>query len=441
MSIVEQRTAKMVSVNAACNALSVSRASLYRNRRPPSPPVERVRAPSPRRLDDLERQRVLDTLHLPKFVDQPPAEVYATLLSQGTYLASIRTMYRVLAGAGETSERRNQRSPMTHVKPSLTATAPNQVWTWDITKLATAQKGVFLMAYVIIDLFSRFVVGWMLATKECKHLAAQLFAETIARHGIEPGLQVHADRGSAMKSDTLAQLLASLGASRSFSRPHVSDDNAFSEAQFKTMKYQPDYPGRFDSEADGRTWLQGFFGWHNDEHHHAGLALFTPADVFHGRVELVRAARQAALDAAYACHPERFPKGPPRVQLPPAAVHINPLAGDAVSLTLPAAPSAPPANVETSKPGPIEIEEHARDPHEQPLAKTAAPAPGGRLDVPTRAGGDVASLTTTSQVRAPGDGAEPRGFTSRHRARPSGRAEPAPPEPRKRGGAPQAVPS
>ncbi len=337
MAIVEQRDHEVVPVSAACTALDVSRASLYRSRQPtPALQVERVRPPSPRRLDDVERQRILDTLHLPEFADQPPTEVYAALLGRDVYLGSIRTMYRVLAAAGETSERRNQRAPQAYAKPSLTATAPNQVWTWDITKLATTHKGIFLMAYVIIDLFSRFVVGWMLATKECKHLAAQLFAETIARHGIEPGLQVHADRGSAMKSDTLAQLLASLGASRSFSRPRVSDDNPFSEAQFKTMKYQPDYPGRFDGELHGRAWLQDFFGWHNDEHHHSSLALFTPADVFHGRVEVVRAARQHALDAAYAAHPERFPHGPPRVRMPPAAVHINPLDADAVEVLSPA---------------------------------------------------------------------------------------------------------
>ena len=157
------------------------------------------------------------------------------------------------------------------MKPSLTATAPNQVWTWDITKLATLERGVFLHAYVIIDLFSRFVVGWMVAAKECKHLAAQLFADAVARHGIEPGLTVHSDRGSAMKSDTLAQLLATLGASQSFSRPHVSDDNAFSEAQFKTLKYQPDYPGRFSGVLHARGWLEPFFAWHNDDHQHSGL--------------------------------------------------------------------------------------------------------------------------------------------------------------------------
>ena len=337
MRLVEQRDPE-VPVYAACQALNVSRASLYRSRRPPAPPcspVARERAPSPRRLDDAERQEILDTLHLPEFADQPPTEVYATLLERGTYLASIRTMYRVLADAGETKERRNQRAPQQRAMPSLTATAPNQVWTWDITKLATLKKGIFLMAYVIIDLFSRFVVGWMVAAKECKHLAAQLFAETIARHGVAPGLQVHADRGSAMRSDTLAQLLDTLGASRSFSRPRVSNDNPYSEAHFKTLKYQPDYPGRFASVLHARAWLQDFFAWHNDHHHHAGLALFTPADVFYGRVAEVATVRQAALDAGYRAHPERFPNGAPGVPLPPAAVHINPIFTEVVPVTDP----------------------------------------------------------------------------------------------------------
>lgn len=338
--LIEQRDPS-VPLNAACNALVVSRATLYRARHPHGPSHNvRQRASNPRRLDEGERQRVLDTMHLPEFANQPPAEVYATLLGRGVYFASIRTIYRILAAAGETAERRNQRAPQTYTKPSLTATAPNQVWTWDITKLATTRKGVFLMAYVIIDLFSRYVVGWMLAAKESKHLAAQLFAETIARHGVDPGLVVHMDRGSAMKSDTLAQLLATLGASPSFSRPHVSDDNPYSEAHFKTMKYQPDYPGRFESELHGRAWLQTFFGWHNEEHHHSGLALFTPADVFFGRVASVAAVRQSALDAAYAAHPERFPNGPPLVALPPDAVHINPLDADALEVLKPALPGA-----------------------------------------------------------------------------------------------------
>ena len=331
MTAIENRP-EPIPVAVACDVLGVSRATLYRSRRPLKERAARRAALVPRRLGAEERERLLDTLHSPKFADQPPAEVYATLLGLGIYLASIRTMYRVLAAEGEVIERRNQRQPHVYAKPSLTARGPNEVWTWDITKLATNRNGVFLIAYVIIDLFSRYVVGWMLAQKECKHLAAQLFAETIARHGVEPGLTVHADRGSAMKSDTLAQLLASLGASRSFSRPHVSDDNPFSEAQFKTLKYQPDYPGRFESEQEGRAYLQDFFGWHNDEHHHAGLELFTPADVFHGRVEAVAARRQAALDQAFLAHPERFPNGPPQVRRPPTEVHINPMASSAVTV-------------------------------------------------------------------------------------------------------------
>jgi transposase InsO family protein len=334
MDLVEDLVDPVVPIVKACQALGVSRATLYRNTRPAAPRCTSERARSPRRVSDAERAKILDTFHGAEFGDRSVIEVYATLLSRGVYLASIRTMYRVLAAQGETKERRNQRRPHVYTKPSLTATAPNQVWTWDITKLATMAVGVFLQAYVIIDLFSRYVVGWMVAPRECKHLAAQLFAETIARHGIEPGLTVHADRGSAMKSDTLAQLLATLGAQRSFSRPHVSDDNAFSESQFKTMKYQPDYPGRFAGELHARGWLAPFFGWHNDEHHHSNLAMFTPADVFFGRVEQVRIVRQAALDAAHVAHPERFPHGAPRVLLPPAEVSINPSTSSAVTIEI-----------------------------------------------------------------------------------------------------------
>jgi putative transposase len=341
MDLVEDLVDPVVPIAKACHALGVSRATLYRNTRPAPPRCMSHHARSPRRVSDGERAKILDTFHSLEFGDQPVIEVYATLLSRGVYLASIRTMYRVLAAHGETKERRNQRRPHVYTKPSLRATAPNQVWTWDITKLATTAVGIFLHAYVIIDLFSRYVVGWMVASRECKHLAAQLFAETIARHGIEPGLTVHADRGSAMKSDTLAQLLATLGAQRSFSRPHVSDDNAFSESQFKTMKYQPDYPGRFVGELHARGWLAPFFGWHNDEHHHSNLALFTPAEVFFGRVDQVRIVRQAALDAAHVAHPERFPHGAPRVLLPPTEVSINPITSCAVTVN--PAPQAPPS--------------------------------------------------------------------------------------------------
>ncbi len=332
MDLVEDLTDPDISVAAACTAVGVSRATLYRATSAAPPPGIHERAPSPRRLPDDERQAILDVMHSAEFVDQPPTEVFAKLLSRGVYLASIRTLYRILAELGESKERRNQRLRRPYVKPSLTATGPNQVWTWDITKLATVQKGVFLHAYVIIDLFSRYVVGWMVAAKECKHLAAQLFADTVARHGLEPGLTVHSDRGSAMKSDTLAQLLATLGVGQSFSRPHVSDDNAFSEAQFKTLKYQPDYPGFFTGVLHARGWLEPFFAWHNDDHQHSGLALFTPAEVFFGRIDTVHAVRQQALNIACALHPARFPNGPPRAALPPTEVHINPLEALSVSV-------------------------------------------------------------------------------------------------------------
>lgn len=345
MAIIETRDAA-VPLAAACVALNVSRASLYRSRTPVSSKLPRPRQRNARRISDEERQEILDTLHLPEFADQPPHEVYATLLGRGVHLASIRTMYRLLAEVGENKERRNQRAPHVHAIPRLSATSPNQVWTWDITKLATSSKGVFLMAYVIIDLFSRFVVGWMVATKECKHLAAQLFADTIARHGVEPGLQIHADRGSAMKSDALAHLLDLLGASRSFSRPRVSNDNAFSEAHFKTLKYQPDYPGRFTGVLHARAWMAPFFDWHNNDHHHTGLALFTPADLFFGRVADVAATRQAALDLAFRDHPDRFPNGPPRVRMPPDVVHINPIDSEAVALAG-AEPTTAPTSIAT----------------------------------------------------------------------------------------------
>lgn len=380
MDLIEDIDDPMLPITRSCAVLAISRATLYRNTQPAKPPRVREQAPSPRRLSDEERATMLAGLHSPEFVDQPPAEVYATLLSRGVYHGSIRTMYRVLAASGETKERRNQRAPRAYSKPSLLATAPNQVWTWDITKLATTAVGVFLHAYVIIDLFSRYVVGWLVADKECKHLAAQLFADTIARHGVEPGLTVHSDRGSSMKSDTLAQLFASLGVERSFSRSRISDDNPFSEAGFKTMKYQPDYPGRFPGLQHARGWLEPFFGWHNDAHHHAGLALFTPADVFFGRVHQVRLVRQAALDAAFAAHPERFPKGPPIAALPPSEVSINPLDSNTLSLgqDSAAAPSHGP-NSDGAESG-----ARAAQPASAPLTRssTVAPSRPGRAPPP-----------------------------------------------------------
>jgi hypothetical protein len=287
-------------------------------------------------------------------------------------------MYRVLAAFGESGDRRAQRGPMKHVKPTLKVTAPNQVWTWDITKLRGPLQGAFYCLYVVLDLFSRMTVGWLLAERESTELAKQLFAETIARHGIEPGaLTVHADRGSAMRSEGLAQLLGSLGVVRSFSRPHVSDDNAFSESQFKTLKYQPDYPDRFSSPAHARAWCQEFFDWYNDHHQHSGLALFTPAEVFYGRVEEVAARRQAALDDAHAEHPERFPNGPPVVRRPPASVAINPLSvDDHVGETT--ASSHTSATLQAASPDPVAapaVSAVSRPPRPRPLACRIQNAP------------------------------------------------------------------
>jgi putative transposase len=343
MDVVEDLVDPALPIALACSALGVSRATLYRQTQPAPPASACVRAPAPRGLSEGERDAVLEMLHSEEFVDQPPPEVYARLLSRGTYLASIRTMYRLLARLGESSERRAQRAPVKHAKPMLMATAPNQVWTWDITKLRGPTAGVFYCLYVVLDLFSRMTVGWLLAAHESAELAAHLFAEAVGRHGVEPGeLTVHADRGSAMRSDGLAELLGSLGVDRSFSRPHVSDDNAFSESQFKTLKYQPDYPDRFASMAHGRSWCQDFFAWYNDDHQHSGLALFTPSDVYFSRVEQVASIRQVALDAAYSAHPERFPNGAPIVRRPPTSVAINPLSVDesaTVGLTTAPVPS------------------------------------------------------------------------------------------------------
>lgn len=317
-------------MNRACEAVGLSRATAYRHLQPRRRMQPAARRPSPRRISDAEREKVLATLDSERFVDQPPREVYATLLSEGTYLCSVSTMYRILRERAPVRDRRNHREPRRHAIPRLEATAPNQVWSWDISKLPTLERGVFLNLYVILDLFSRFVVAWMVAQRENSALAKQLFAEAIGRHDIEPGkLIVHMDRGAPMKShgfaDLLADLLAELGVDRSYSRPRVSNDNPFSESHFHTVKYQPDYPGRFDGAGHARAWCEDFFEWYNFDHHHEGLALFTPADVFFGRLDTVAARREQALRRAYEQYPERFFNGPSEVRRPPASVTINPL--------------------------------------------------------------------------------------------------------------------
>jgi len=305
----------------ACHVLGLSRASLYRGRHPAA--VPRPRPTPARALTSVERQGVLDLLHT-RFVDQAPAQMHATLLDEGTYLCSPRTMYRVLDAAHEIKERRDQVRRPHYAAPELLATRPNEVWSWDITKLLGPAKWTYFYLYVILDIFSRYVVGWMLAPRESAALAEHLIAETCAKHGILPGqLTLHADRGSAMRSKPVALLLADLGVTKTHGRPQVSNDNPFSEAQFKTLKYCPQFPERFGSIEDGRAFGQVFFPWYNQQHRHSGLGFLTPAVVHFGQAAAVRTQRQQVLAAAYAAHPERFVNGRPHPADLPTAVWIN----------------------------------------------------------------------------------------------------------------------
>lgn len=325
IQIVEELSQR-VPVRRACQAMGLSHHALYRNRR-----IGQVRArakdtPGRRRaLNSEEKAQVRSTLNSERFADQAPREIYATLLDEGTYLCSVSSMYRILRENQEVCERRNQLRHPAFAKPELLATGPNQVWTWDITKLLGPVKWTYFYLYVLLDLFSRFVVGWLIASRESTELAEVLIAESCTRQNIPPQqLTLHADRGAAMVAKPLAALLADLGVSESHSRPHVSNDNPFSEAQFKTMKYQPTYPRRFGSLPDARSWAQAFFPWYNFEHHHSGLGLMTPTVVHFGQAAQLWQNRQAVLQQAYAIHPQRFVKGLPKPPTLPTAVWINP---------------------------------------------------------------------------------------------------------------------
>ena len=314
--------AQAVGPARACRALGVPRATLYRQRRG----AARMAAPRPRPARALaapERQTVLDLLHSERFVDQAPTEVYATLLDEGVYHCSPRTMYRLLAEAHEVRERRNQLRQVAP-KPELLATGPNQVWSWDITKLLGPVKWTYFSLYVILDIFSRYVVGWMVAPEESATLAERLISATCEKQGIPPGqLLIHADRGPSMTSKPVALLLADLGVTRTHSRPHVSNDNPYSEAQFKTLKYRPEFPDRFGFLEEARGFCQRFFAWYNTEHHHSGIGLLTPVVVHYSWSTQVLAQRQHVLASAYKAHPERFVQKPPTPPALPPAVWIN----------------------------------------------------------------------------------------------------------------------
>jgi putative transposase len=314
-------------IGALCRSLGLAPSTYYRaaarQRQPIAVPAPR--APSPRALSPLERQQVLAVLHEDRFLDLAPAQVYATLLDEGTYHCSERTMYRVLAAHHEGRDRRAQRRHPHYAAPELLATAPNQLWSWDITKLKGPTTWSWFHLYVILDVFSRYVVGWMVAPRESARLAERLITASCERQGIRRGqLTLHADRGSSMTSKPVALLLADLGVTKTHSRPHVSNDNPYSEAQFKTLKYRPDFPDRFGSLEHARAFATDFFPWYNTEHRHSSLGLHTPHDVHFGLADAKRAARAVILAAAYTATPERFVNRPPTPAALPTAAWINP---------------------------------------------------------------------------------------------------------------------
>ena len=321
---VTEHLAETVGVSTACAVLQLPRSALYRARQPEA--VTPSVRPFPRRaLSQAEQGQVRQTLNSERFADCAPRQVFATLLDEGQYLCSARSMYRILAKNSEIRERRNQLRHPNYTRPELLATGPNQVWSWDITKLLGPAKWTYYYLYAVLDIFSRYVVGWMIAERESSRLAEELMRESCARQNIQSHqLTLHADRGGTMLAKPLALLMADLGVTKSHSRPHVSNDNPFSESQFKTLKYRPDYPTRFGCLADARVWAREFFVWYNDEHYHSALSLLTPADVHYGRAPEIITARQQVLQRAYHQHPDRFVKGRPIHPTLPSAVWINP---------------------------------------------------------------------------------------------------------------------
>jgi putative transposase len=307
---------------AACKAFGVSRAVLHRQRNPK--PKQTVIKSNHRRLTDLEEKRVLDILTNERFMDESVPEIYACILDEGSYLCSQRTMYRVLERHQAVRERRDQCHHPEYTKPELLATGPNQVWSWDITKLKGPHKWSYYYLYVIMDIYSRCVVGWMVATRESAFLAEKLIHETCLKQNINPGqLSIHADRGTSMRSKLVAQLLADLGITKSHSRPHTSNDNPYSEAQFKTMKYRHTFPKSFGSLEDAQTFLRNFFAWYNGQHKHSGIGYVTPESLHTGEAHKIREKRCETLKLAFQKHPERFVKGLPQPPEIPEAAWIN----------------------------------------------------------------------------------------------------------------------
>jgi len=314
-----------MATRRALRALGAAHATWYRRRRTArGQAVVRSRPAPPLALSSSERQCIVATLNSARFADCTPYTVWARLLDEGTYLASVRTFYHVLAAEGLVQERRDQLVHPAHTKPELVASAPNQVWSWDITRLRSTMKWQHFYLYVVLDIFSRYVVGWLVAGAENAGLAKALIEETCDKYGIaHDTLTLHSDRGSPMRAKTTAELLVDLRVAASFSRPRVSNDNPFSEAQFKTLKYRPEFPERFDGIEHARAHLRRFFGWYNDEHRHSGIGFMTPAAVHFSQATAMQQQRAAVLAAAYRAHPERFKGKRPTPPALPDVVGIN----------------------------------------------------------------------------------------------------------------------
>jgi putative transposase len=320
-----------MAIKKACHCLSVPRSWYYRRQKEVTKAEQRVSSASQpetrvvkHQLSDAERKVVRETLNSDRFQDKSPRQVYATLLDEGQYYCHWRTMYRILAAYGEVKERRPQTKHGSRPKPELVARGVNEVWSWDITWLPSLVKGRFFYLYVIIDIYSRYVVGWLIAEAESGELAEKFIAQSCQRQKIEGDhLTLHADRGSPMRSKSVSILLQDLGIKQSHSRPRTSNDNPYSEAQFKTMKYRPDYPGKFETIENARKWAREFFHWYNQEHYHTGLSLLTPQMVYQERTTEICQQRQHVLSVAYALHPDRFKNGQPIAKPEPATVWIN----------------------------------------------------------------------------------------------------------------------
>lgn len=339
MNLLLENRAADIPLMKACDSLAINRSTVYWGKRhkelsedQKKQNLSRKHCEQFRALSLEERTRLLALFNSEEFIDQPPMEMYHTLLERGENLCSISTMHRLLRDSKQNGERRLQRAPQSHAIPRLSATQPNEVWSWDCSKLRTHTRGLYLTLYVVLDLYSRFAVAWMISRKENSALAQQLMDEATHRYSIQPNqLTIHQDRGSPMIAHRYIDLMGELGVTLSHSRPRVSNDNAISEAQFKTQKYQPDYPQKFHNAAHANKWCADYFDWYNFSHHHSGLAGFTPEQVFTGRYKEVALVKQQALDERYKANPERFVQGRPTVAMPPEKVLINPLSPEEIA--------------------------------------------------------------------------------------------------------------